>query len=119
MDFVTNSSSSSFLICKRYLSDNQLDAIRYHNKLGPKLGLDYADTDPWTIEENDLYITGYTFLDNFSIGELFDIIKIDGRCVTWGDYAFNLPTEELEEKKEEALTNEDWEKYLREIKEDF
>ena len=29
-DFVTNSSSSSFLICKKILSDDQIDAIRNH-----------------------------------------------------------------------------------------
>lgn len=38
--FVTNSSSSSFIIAKKYLTKNQILAIRNHKLLGEKLGID-------------------------------------------------------------------------------
>lgn len=38
-DFVTNSSSSSFIISKRYLDEDQIEAIREHYSLGKKMGL--------------------------------------------------------------------------------
>ena len=37
-DFVTNSSSSSFIIAKKYLTNNQLEAIREHSEVGKRLG---------------------------------------------------------------------------------
>lgn len=39
-DFVTNSSSSSFIISKKCLDEDQVEAIRKHGLLGQKLHLD-------------------------------------------------------------------------------
>lgn len=44
-DFVTNSSSSSFIISKKYLTEEQLEAIRNHSKIGERLGLKCAEEE--------------------------------------------------------------------------
>lgn len=89
-DFVTNSSSSSFIISKKVLDSDQLEAIRNHGEMARKLHLKDAHWDDWNIEENEDYITGYTDIDNFDIGELLNAIEIDSECVKWGEYPFNL-----------------------------
>lgn len=53
-DFVTNSSSSSFIIAKKYLDEDQLEAIRDHHDLAAKMQMIQEDDYhmfPWIIEE--------------------------------------------------------------------
>ncbi|MCL2138739.1 MAG: hypothetical protein FWH41_04320 [Treponema sp.] len=50
-DFVTISSSSSFTIRKKTLSEKQIQAIWNHSAFGDKLNLDYFD-ESWKIAEN-------------------------------------------------------------------
>ena len=101
IDFVTNSSSSSFIISKKHLDSEQIKAIRRHNILAPKLGLEIDPYDAWYIEENDYYISGHTSLDNFDMEEFFKEIDIDIGKVNWSEYSFDLPEEDnaIEEKK--------------------
>lgn len=113
-DFVTNSSSSSFIICKKYLTDEQIKAIENHSKLGQKLDLKWAE-EAWNIEENDLFITGYTWMDNFDISELFKIIGINSKVISWSEYPFDLPDEEPQLKEEIETENKDWQGYLEDI----
>lgn len=87
--FVTNSSSSSFLIAKKCLSEKQLEAIRMHSELGEKLHLQWA-SDSWSISENEDFITGETYMDNFDISELFTIIGIPACVVFWSEFGFDL-----------------------------
>ena len=72
-DFVTNSSSSSFIICKKFLTNDQIDAIRKHKEIANRMNL-YCSDCPWNIEENEMFITGYTSIDNFSMSEFFEIM---------------------------------------------
>ena len=102
-DFVTNSSSSSFLICKKILSDDQIDAIRNHAALAERMGL-YCYDEPWNINENDLFITGYTWMDNFSMHEFFEKIGIRPADATWSEYPLSLPEEKT------------WQDYLNDIR---
>lgn len=102
-DFVTNSSSSSFLICKKILSDDQIDAIRNHAALAERMGL-YCYDEPWNINENDLFITGYTWMDNFSMHEFFEKIGIRPADATWSEYQLSLPEEKT------------WQDYLNDIR---
>lgn len=89
--FVSNSSSSSFIIKKYYLSEYQINMIRdyeYFVKSPEFRKLEeghYSDNDEfdrwddfnWIIEEDDEYILGHTYMDNFYIEEYFDICGIE------------------------------------------
>lgn len=91
-DFVTNSSSSSFLIAKKYLSETQVEAIRNHSKIGEELGLCCFEEE-WSIKENNAYIVGSTWLDNFDMEEFFKKINVNLNVVDWSDWDFDLPNE--------------------------
>lgn len=104
LGFVTNSSSSSFIISKKYLDDDQIEAIRNHSELGEKLGFDCCNY-AWDIEENENYITGYTWLDNFDMYDFLKTIDIDADLVDWSEWSFDLDTYKADKhnyKKEET-----------------
>lgn len=113
-DFVTNSSSSSFLISKRNLDDDQIEAIRNNGEMGRRLELDWAD-DSWEIEENDQFITGYTIMDNYYISELFDIIGINGANVTWGEHRFDISESSDNDDVQPRQNNKEWRGVLNDI----
>lgn len=94
-DFVTNSSSSSFLISKKYLDDDQVKAIREHHKLGKKMGMVNSWLDfPWEIKENDNFMHGYTDMDNFDMEEFLEQIDVDTNRVEWSEWRQDLPEED-------------------------
>lgn len=106
-DFVTNSSSSSFLISKKHLDEDQIEAIREHEDLSIILGLwkGKSNTD-WDINENEDFISGYTSMDNFSMYNFFEEIGIPDRFIKWSEYAFdiydyNYKLDEEEKEKED------------------
>ena len=70
-DFVTNSSSSSFIICKDDLTGRQLSAIQNHRELSKRLKLENYQDDDWQIDESEHYISGYTGMDNFMFDDFF------------------------------------------------
>lgn len=110
-DFVTNSSSSSFIISKKCLDNDQIQAIRIHGILGEKLNMYCAD-EPWNISENNNYITGWTVMDNFDMEEFLQTIGVADRNVNWSEYPFNLPEDKV---CEESIDNDsDWRKLLYE-----
>lgn len=113
--FITNSSSSSFLIMKKYLSEKQLQAIRMHSELGERLHLQWAG-DSWSIHENQDFITGETYMDNFDISELFGIIGIPANKVMWSEFGFDLDNLDVEPEEETEDENEtDWVSILNEL----
>jgi len=75
--FVSNSSSSSFVIKRHNLSKNQINQIINHQTIGAKLGLEYADDYPWSITLTDDEISGSTYIDNFDMFEFLDSIGVD------------------------------------------
>lgn len=109
-DFVTNSSSSSFLIAKKHLDNDQIEAIRNHSELGKKLGIDYS-AESWLINENNHYITGSTGMDNFDMEEFLEEIDVDMDKVDWSEWDFDLPDEEETEYANDKL---DWRRLLYE-----
>lgn len=102
--FISNSSSSSFIIYRDILSDNQIDMIIYNeyyinkiiendNKL--KDNFEYYDTDPWRIEVHKDYIFGETNMDNFDIGNYLEYIGINKHYIKWTrEYWNSEPIEE-------------------------
>jgi len=59
--FVSNSSSSSFVVNKHYVSGYQMDKIRDHAEV--------AGNDAWDIDDNGDTIKLSTYMDNFSMRE--------------------------------------------------
>lgn len=77
--FVSNSSSSSFIIDKSFLTDYQIYLIK-EVVLEPNF-----DDGPWCITETDTHIKGYTGMDNFSMDSYFNKIGIPPDIITWDD----------------------------------
>ncbi len=84
--FVSNSSSSSFVIKKDKLTAEQIDKIKNHGEEAKKLEMDYVETsDYWTIMETPLCIKGDTYMDNFSMEDFLREIGVDiNEDVEWG-----------------------------------
>ena len=102
--FVSNSSSSSFIIDKKFLSPDQLDKIRRHTEAAVELNkqevarrskdeeyensydrVPLLDSDyPWDIEETDAEITGNTSMDNFDMREFLIAIGASEHA-RWAD----------------------------------
>lgn len=85
IDYVTNSSSSSFVISKKHLDADQILAIKEHITLGKKLKMYYCDSaNEWYVDENDEYIGADTYQDNFSMSSFLDKIGVNPNDVHWG-----------------------------------
>ena len=82
--------------------------------MGERLGLSWVD-DSWQIDENDTFISGYTSMDNYSIGELFNIIGVNASAITWGEYPFNIGSI-IDGSEEPIQNNKNWQKILEDIK---
>jgi len=72
--FVSNSSSSSFVIQKKDITAEQLTQINKH--------ADEAGSESWGITETDTTIEGWTMMDNFDMEEYLE--KIGVVIVEWG-----------------------------------
>lgn len=99
-NFISNSSSSSFVIKREDLSDLQIFLIQNHIKVAigicsafpeNKNEFDYLngirgcdEYDSWniTVDEND--VSGNTIMDNFSMGSFLSMIGV--KNVIWDDY---------------------------------
>ena len=87
--FVSNSSSSSFVIPKDKLTEEQIQLIFNHSSEASKHS-EYYDFgniyDSWSISESEFYISGHCFMDNFDMYEyLINYLKIKKELVRWGD----------------------------------
>ena len=99
LDFVTNSSSSSFTIAKHHLSDTQISLIHNHIEaailLIPKapkhMYTGFSKYDKWDIREKHDEITGWTSMDNFNMYWFLEEIGINLDNVKRDD---NYPYEE-------------------------
>lgn len=105
-DFVTNSSSSSFVISKIHLDYDQILAINKHISLGEKLGMyNCYSNNEWDIDENDEYIGGYTDQDNFSMYDFLDKIGVNSENIHWGYNIWDddIPEDNIKEHWRELL----------------
>ena len=85
IDFVTNSSSSSFTIPTDKLSKKQVSAIINHSELGEKIGIEYS-SEAWRIKVTDMMVSADTFMNNFDMGDFLDKIGVNRHLVTWDDF---------------------------------
>jgi len=75
--FVSNSSSSSFIIMKDKISIEQKEAI---------LNNDFMDQpwhDSWKITESEDHIEGSTSMNNYSMQDFFSKIGVEDNLITW------------------------------------
>ena len=82
--FVSNSSSSSFIIYKKDISKRQIKLILGHIKYGPKFKIEYCEeNDEWDIRETDILIEGKTFIDNFDMAQYLKKIGVESKHIKW------------------------------------
>jgi hypothetical protein len=82
--FVSNSSSSSFVIAKSALSYLEIYAIKNHSTLAEDMNIGNID-EYWSITEDEHTIEGWTSMDNFDMDEYLTKIGIDSQHVKWGE----------------------------------
>lgn len=81
--FVSNSSSSSFVINKDNLSFSQIKAIKDHAN-SESFDKDYLDNrDIWNIDETSKTIIGSTSMDNFDMEAFFEKIGVNFSDIEW------------------------------------
>lgn len=112
---VTNSSSSSFIIAKKHLDEDQIKAIHNHIELAKKLDFDFGYLDPWHIEDNDDFIAGYTDMDNFSMCNFLYMIGVNDIYICWGEYPFNIYDYEDDEDDSTEENEDDWRDIIHEM----
>jgi hypothetical protein len=81
--FVSNSSSSSFVIQKKDLTQEQINKIHNFEYWAEKFQLDYYNDGYWHITETKDIIQGFTIMDNFSFSEYLHLIGIKPEVITW------------------------------------
>lgn len=87
--FVSNSSSSSFVLARNVVSEKQLGHIQDHLAYAKLKGWQQgytSDYDAWDITVTDTEIRGYTSMDNFDMREFLDYVGVPTTAVTWGEY---------------------------------
>ncbi len=83
--FVSNSSSSSFMIRLCNLSPMQVCKILNHEYWGKKLGIPYASSDAWNVSIEKGVLHGDTSMDNFDMAEFFEKIGVSESNVAWDE----------------------------------
>lgn len=68
--FVSNSSSSSFILEKKFMTQDQINSI-----------MSYEGGDYWSITENDETIHGFTCMDNGYMQDYFKTINLSCRAI--------------------------------------
>ncbi|HBY20777.1 MAG TPA: hypothetical protein DEG71_07185 [Clostridiales bacterium] len=85
LGFVSNSSSSSFIIGKSKITTYQFEQIKNHYALAERYGIKLYDNtyDAWIITENDNYIKGETSMDNFDMEIFLEEIGVKSGDIEW------------------------------------
>ena len=89
-DYITNSSSASFTIAKKFLSEFQIMLIKDHIEVGYALtktkampDLDLGWADEWSIIEIGDEIHGSTSMDNFDMYAFLNAIGIPDGVINY------------------------------------
>jgi len=88
--FVSNSSSSSFIIAREHISDEQMERLQKHihwekYPVFCQMNMDGKGDmwDEWRITEQDGDVKGYTDMDNFPMKDFLKDLGIDMEVVEW------------------------------------
>ena len=83
LGFVSNSSSSSFVLDKTRCTPSQLDAIRNHIEFADKhfFGFYTEPHNSWDIAEKEHDMRGFTWMDNFDMQEFLEKIGVPDDAV--------------------------------------
>ena len=91
--FVSNSSSSSFIISLDELTQKQISAIKNHTeyaKMKDWYNSSNEDnycgiSDPWVIYETDNTLEGNAICDNFDMQVFLSNLHVDNKLIKWGE----------------------------------
>ena len=92
LGFVSNSSSSSFIIKKKDLTKKQIEKIKNHideayNYFSKEhIEYNWDKGDAWKITENENEIKGETSMNNFDMEGFLNKIKVKYSNIEWRDY---------------------------------
>ncbi|MCK9428945.1 MAG: hypothetical protein M0R17_02905 [Candidatus Omnitrophica bacterium] len=86
--FVSNSSSSSFIIGRSNITNSQIIKIQNHIEIDKQAGYKCGCYDDdlnfqWDITVTDDFVEGYVFMDNFDMYKYLSLIGIDQDKVEW------------------------------------
>ncbi len=84
IDFITNSSSASFVIPRSCLSEKQISLIYNHIEMGILIANNKGVRiylDGWKITENQHLIKGDTTMDNFDMRWFLGEIGVPQNCI--------------------------------------
>ncbi len=109
--FVSNSSSSSFVIHKGFLSEEQIcriynyksevddylvdNPIDYNDDVRPTYDFSYVD-DFWNLKDFEDCVFGETSMDNFSFSDFFNFIGVNDNLICWDDGYNDEPNDSQE-----------------------
>ena len=120
--FVSNSSSSSFLIPINAVRPYQIemiidhiDAARIWLTYHKDMEMNSSEEDKWVIEVNEKCVFGYTFMDNFDMNFFLEnIANVNQKYIYWGDFEYHssysldidqINREILQEERKDKLEN--------------
>ncbi|MCK5643331.1 MAG: hypothetical protein KAJ19_21155 [Gammaproteobacteria bacterium] len=84
IDFITNSSSASFMIPKSCLSEKQISMIYSHIEMGILIAKNKGKNiyrEAWRITETPNNIVGHTSMDNFDMKWFLKEIGVPEDCM--------------------------------------
>ena len=82
--FVSNSSSSSFVIKLEDITAKQLKQIESHILVAKKLGMSFCHPyDAWYVETSTDTINGSITMDNFNMAEFLNLIGVPDEVIIW------------------------------------
>lgn len=84
VDFVTNSSSSSFVVVKSALSDDQIKKIVNYSDYALEVCPEEYCDDFWEVYETEHMIRGRTIMDNFNMHKYLRRIGVPESAIEFG-----------------------------------
>lgn len=95
--FVSNSSSSSFVVLKRFVSCDQYERVMAAND---------DSKYPWTMDDDEDFYTGHVDMDNFDLPGEFELVGVDVNHIFVGEWGY-----------EDDLKKKAWEQFHKMIRE--